>query len=199
MAGGSRRCRRAARDQRAAARRVGGGVGRPVEGAVARVLEGVPQGVHGRREVGQLVEVLLAERLELARALLGEAQAHDAEVVVVLAARDQPGLLGAIDEPDRAVMAQHEVAGDVADGRSARVVMTADGEQQLVLGRGEARGLGVLLAPAQEPAQTGAQLEEPPVVLVGGRGAIAGIVAPRDGGGGTGRSCAIQISRYDIV
>ena len=75
MAGGSRRSgtgepRRAARHERptasAAARGRGGRVGRPVEVAVARVLEGVPQGVHRRREVRELVEVLLAERLELA-------------------------------------------------------------------------------------------------------------------------------------
>ena len=42
---------------------------------------------------------------------------------------------------------------------------------ELVLGRGEARRLGVLLAPAQEPAQAGPQLQEPAVVLVGGRAA----------------------------
>jgi hypothetical protein len=51
--------------------------------------------MHGRREVGQLVEVLLAEGLELTRAVVGEAKAHDAEVVVILAARDQSCLLGA--------------------------------------------------------------------------------------------------------
>jgi hypothetical protein len=124
-------------------------VRRPVEGTPARVLEGVPQGMHGRREVGQLVEVLLAEGLELTRAVVGEAKAHDAEVVVILAARDQSCLLGAIDEADRAVVAQHEIAGDVPDGRSARVVVTADGQQQLVLGGCEARGLGVLLAPVR--------------------------------------------------
>jgi hypothetical protein len=158
-------------------------VGRPVEGTVARVLEGVPQGMHGRREVGQLVEVLLAEGLELACALVGEAQAHDAEVVVILAARDQSSLLGAIDEADRTVVAQDEVAGDIPDGRSARVAVTADGEQQLVLGRCEACGLSVLLAPAQEPAQTGAQLEQAPVVLVGGRGHRGDCGAIASGGG----------------
>ena len=163
---------------------------------MAGVLEGVPQRVHRRREVRELLEVLLAERLELPGALIGEAQAHDAEVVGVLAARDQPGLLGAVDEPDRAVVAQHEVAGDVADRRPARVAVAADGEQQLVLGGREARGLGVLLAPAQEAAQTGAQLQQPSVVLVGGR---------RRHRGGLWRSpvaadgMRISISRYDIV
>src|SRR5690349_4096564 len=102
-------------------------MGRSVEGTMARVLQGVPQGMHGRREVGQLVEVLLAEGRQLASALLGEAQAYDREVVVILAARDQSGLLGAIDEAHRAVVAQHEIAGEVSDGRSARVVVTADG------------------------------------------------------------------------
>ena len=72
---------------------------------------------------------------------------------MILAARDQSSLLGAIDQSDRTVVTQDEVAGDIADGRSARVAVTADGEQQLVLGGREACGLGVLLAPAQEPPQ----------------------------------------------
>ena len=174
-----------------------GGAGRSVEGAVARLLKRVPQGMHGRREVGELVEVLLAEGLELARTLVGEAQTHDAEVVVILAARDQPSLLGAIDQPDRTVVTEDEVAGDIPDGRSARVVMTADGEQQLVLGGGEACGLGVLLAPAQEPPQTGTQFQQPPVVLVGGRGHRGDCGALANGTDGQG--CATWISRYDIV
>ena len=44
--------------------------------------QGVPQGVH-RGEMGELVEVLLAERLELAaRPRSVRLQAYDAEVVV---------------------------------------------------------------------------------------------------------------------
>ena len=67
----------------------GGWVPRTIELALVRVLEGVPQCVHRGGEVSEFLEVLLAERLELARALFGETQAHDAEVVAVLAARDQ--------------------------------------------------------------------------------------------------------------
>jgi hypothetical protein len=136
---------------------------------VASVLEGAPQRVHRRREVRQLLEVLLAERFELACAAIGETQAHDAEVVGVRAARDQSGLLGAVDEPHRAVGAQHEVPGDIADRWSVLIAVTADREQELVLGGRQAGGLGVLLAPAQEPAQAGAELEQPSVVIVGGR------------------------------
>ena len=68
--------------------RVPPAVGVTVAGAF---FEGVPQGVHRGCEVRELLEVLLAERFELPRALVGEAQAYDAEVVGVLAARDQPG------------------------------------------------------------------------------------------------------------
>jgi hypothetical protein len=151
---------------RAAARQ---GAARGVSHRRRRLLRGRPRGRHRGRQVGELLEVLLAERLDLPRPAIGQAQAHDGEVFGVLAARDQPGLLGAIDKPHRAVVAQHEVAGHVADGRPAWVVVAAYREQQLVLGGGQAGGLGVLLAPAQEAAQAGAQLQQAPVVLVGGR------------------------------
>ena len=149
---------------------------------MAGALEGVPQSVHRRCEVRELLEVLLAERLQLLGTPIGEAQSHDAEVVGVLAARDQPGLLGAVDEPHRAVG---------ADRRPPRIAVPANGEQQLVLGGREARGLGVLLTPAQEAAQTAAQFQEASVVLVGGRGRhrLALLRSPR---------YRVTISFYDI-
>ena len=63
-----------------------GRVGRAPRAAVAVLLEGLPEGLHCGGQVGELFEVQFAERLELARALVGEPQAHDAEVVGVLAA-----------------------------------------------------------------------------------------------------------------
>src|SRR5262249_39757715 len=61
----------------------------PVGGRPVRLLERVPQRVHRRREVRQLLEVQLAEPLELLLALVGEVQPDDAQVVRVLAAADQ--------------------------------------------------------------------------------------------------------------
>jgi hypothetical protein len=70
---------------------------------------------------------------------------------------------GPVHEAYRAVMPQHEVTGDVADGRPAIAVVSAHGEQELVLGRGQPGLLRLLLAPMQETAQPGAELQKPPV------------------------------------
>jgi hypothetical protein len=140
----------------------------------ASFLERPPEGVHGRSELAQLLEVLLAEAFELLGAVGSEPETDDAVVLGVLAALDQPGGHGAVDEADRTVMSQQQVVGDVSDGRSGRVVMTADREQELMLGGGEAGGVGVLLAPAQKPPQIRAQLQQPAVVLVGRAGRHCG-------------------------
>jgi hypothetical protein len=107
------------------------------------------------RELG---EVQLAQRVELRGAQVGEPEPHDAAVVGVRDALDQAGVLGAIHEGDGAVVTEQQVAGGLADRRPALVVMAADGQEQLVLGGRDARRLGLLLAPAQEPPQAGAQL-----------------------------------------
>jgi hypothetical protein len=98
--------------------------------------------------VGEFLEVQLAERLQLARAPFGQVQADHALVVCVGAAGYQSGGLGAIDESDGAVVAQQQVVGDVADGRAARVCVAADGEQELMMRRGQAGRLGLPFAPA---------------------------------------------------
>ena len=67
-----------------------------------------------------------------------------------------------LDGPER----NAQVAGDLADGGAAGVVMPADGQQQLVLGRGDPGRLGLLPAPGQEPSQPGAEGEQPLVVVV---------------------------------
>ncbi len=46
----------------------------------------------------------------------GQAQADDPAVARVLLPLHQPGLLGPVDQPHGAVVAQQQVAGDVADG-----------------------------------------------------------------------------------
>ena len=71
----------------------------PVGVVPAVVLEGVPQRVHGRREVGELLEVLFTERLELPSTLIGEAQSHDAEVVGVLGKAISPALAARSTSP----------------------------------------------------------------------------------------------------
>ena len=80
---------------------------------------------------------------------------------------DQAGGFGPVDELDGAVVPEQEDVGDVADRRPARSRLTADGEQQLVLRRGETDRRGLFLAPVQEAAQAGPELEETLVVSVG--------------------------------
>jgi hypothetical protein len=147
-----------------------GGVRGPAAAVGAFVLERLPEGVHGGSEVTELLEMLLAEAFELLCAAGGEPEADDAVVLGVLGALEQPGRDGPVDEADGAVMPEEQVVGDVSDGRSGRVVMTSDREQELMLGGGEASRVGVLLAPAQEAPQIRAQLQQTAVVLVGRAG-----------------------------
>jgi hypothetical protein len=83
-----------------------GGVRGGSRAAVAVAVERLPQRVHRGREMSELLEVLLAERFQLARAPVGQVQAYHALVVRVGAACYQSGGLGAIDESDGAVVAQ---------------------------------------------------------------------------------------------
>ncbi len=84
----------------------------------------------------------------------------------VLHSENQARLDRAIDEPDGTVVSQQERRSHVADGRSAPVIVTADGEQQLMLGGRDPEGLGLLLTPPEEPPELGTELEETPIVGV---------------------------------
>lgn len=61
--------------------------------------------------------------------LLCELETDNPVIGVASVALDQTGGLGTVDEPDGAVMAKEQIVGDLADGRSLGVVMTADGEE----------------------------------------------------------------------
>ena len=79
--------------------------------------------------------MLLAQRSELRRALVGQVQPHDAEAVGVRPALDEAGGGRAVDQADRAVVAEQQAVGDIADGRPAGIRVAADGQQELVLRR----------------------------------------------------------------
>lgn len=83
-------------------------------------------------------------------------------------ASDEAGRRGPVNEPDHAVVAQDEVISELADRRSADIGMASYGEQELMLGRREAGGVGLLLAPVQKPPQARPKLEQMLVVAVGG-------------------------------
>ena len=65
------------------------------------------------------------------------------------------------------MVAHEERLRDLADRRAVPVAMPADREQQLVLHRSEPDRGRLLLAPAQEPAEADAELEEQLVVTIG--------------------------------
>jgi hypothetical protein len=61
--------------------------------------------------------VQLGERFEAAGAVLGERETNGAPVVRVASALDEARSFRAVDEPDRAVVLEQKVAGDIADRR----------------------------------------------------------------------------------
>ena len=93
-----------------------------------------------------------------------EAQSHDTRVIPVDVTNDETGIDRAIDQPDRAVVTQHERIGDVADRRAVRVFGSPDREHELVLGGCHADRDRLLFAPVQEFPDPGAEGEELPVV-----------------------------------
>ena len=117
----------------------------------------------------------LGERFEAACAVLGERETNGAPVVRVASALDEARSFRAVDEPDRAVVLEQEVAGDVADRGTGWIWVAFDREEELVLGGREVLRAGLLLAPAEESAQAGSELEESQVIGI--RGLAAHIVA----------------------
>lgn len=125
-------------------------MGQPHEIAAGRSLrEARPHGLHLGGEPGKLLEVHRRETGEAASSGGGEVHPHDAVIGGVGLATNEARPLSAVDELDRGVMTEQEVVGKVADG--GITVVPPNGKQQLVLCRGETSGLGLLLAPVEEP------------------------------------------------
>ncbi len=91
-------------------------------------------------------------------ALGGRLESHHSLIVVVGPATHETGALGAVDQLDGAVVAQHEVGGNIA--HRGRLAVAADGEEQLVLGAGQPRLFGLTITPVDEPAQAVAEGEK---------------------------------------
>ncbi len=108
------------------------------------------------------------ERREAFTAQSGQGQPHSAWTFVIGAALGEAGGDGAVGELDRAVRAQHEIIGDLSDRRAAPVAVTSNGQQELMLSRGESRRPCLSLAPVQEAPQTRAKFEQLLVGQVGG-------------------------------
>jgi hypothetical protein len=97
-----------------------------------------------------------------------EVEADDARVVGVVPAGDEAGGDAAVDQPNHAVVLEHQMVGNVADGgRPAGVA--ADGEQQLMLRRRKADAVGLFGAPIQELPHGVTERQQAGVVAVGER------------------------------
>lgn len=96
-----------------------------------------------------------------------EPQPHHPVIVVVEPAPNETGAFGTIDEPNGTVMSEHQRLGYFADGRAARSQTSADRQEELVLGRSQPCRNGLFLAPMQEVAQSGSELEQALVIAVG--------------------------------
>jgi len=128
-------------------------------------IETLPQGPKVVGQASQFLHVLRGQPTQSGAALPGERQAHHPTVVGIVAAFDESGSFCPLCQFDRAVMAQQQVSGDVADCRSLRLTVPANGQEQLVLGRGEAGGPCLLLAPMEKLAKPGPECQQPSVLV----------------------------------
>ena len=126
----------------------------------------MPHGTELWPEAVELFEVPLTQLAEPATAEGREGQADDPLVVAIGLAPDQSGRFRPVDELDRAVVPEQEDVGDLPDGRAVAARTPPDGEQELVLRRREADFHGLGLAPVQESAEAGPELEETCVVVI---------------------------------
>ena len=74
-------------------------------------------------------------------------------VLIVSGSDNQTRRVGAVDEPDCAVVEQEQVVGHLSNGRTTRIVVPPYSQEKLVLGGCQTSRLCLLLAPAFEMAQ----------------------------------------------
>ena len=92
-------------------------------------------------------------------------------VRVIADPANQPCRFRPIDQADRAVMALEKVTGDITHRRTAGIGVALDRQEELVLGRCQADGGGLLLAPPEKSPHPGAEFEQQLVVGCTGHGA----------------------------
>ena len=91
---------------------------------------------------------------------LGQVEPHDAVVLVVPQAVHEPCCFGPVHEADNTVVAQEQVIGDLTNGRGGLVAVAPYGQEQLVLGGGQAGRPGLAFAPALEMAEPSTQCQQ---------------------------------------
>ena len=124
------------------------------------VVQPASQVLQGGRKPLQLIKVQRRERLQPLLSVGRQAYPHEPAIRVQLVSDDEAGRLGAVDEFDRAMRTKQQVFGDLADGRTAAVVVPLHCQEQLVLGRTQACRLCLALAPPLESPQVRAESEQ---------------------------------------
>jgi hypothetical protein len=133
---------------------------------VSRLLVRLEEGAENLGQLAEFFEVCHGQGVDPLVAERGESQADEPLVVGVAAAFDEAEVLGAVDESDGAVVADHEGPGDIGDRRAAGVVVASDRQQELVLGRRHAEIGGLFFAEMAEAAQSDPELQNPGELLV---------------------------------
>jgi len=127
--------------------------------ALTGFVEPLPEKAHRAGDAPQLLEMLCGEALESTASVRAQAHPHHPGVVGIGITHDQSGRLRTTDEPDRAVLSQEQMVGDLAHRGSAGIAMAAHGQEQLVLRSGEPSLGGALLTPVQEAPEAVAESE----------------------------------------
>lgn len=102
--------------------------------------------------------------------LHGEPKPDPATVGLVADPLDQTQGVHPVDELAGGVRLDEQLVRDLTDRRARLPGLTTDGQQQLVLGVGEPVGVSRVTAPLVEAPERGPELEQTPVLVIGGHG-----------------------------
>src|SRR5215831_12503348 len=123
--------------------------------------------VQDRGQAVQLDQVSRSQFVQDSLAPVGQPDPDEPAVAGVGGSLHKAGQLRAVDQLDRAVMPQQEVAREVSDGRRRAAGMALDRDQQLMLDMGQPGLSGLVLAPSFEPAQAAAERQQVLEILAG--------------------------------
>jgi hypothetical protein len=115
----------------------------------------------------ELFEMKRGKHLQSLGTLFGEMQTHHPVIVVVSSPSNETCRVGTVDEADGAVVQKEQVVSDLSNGWATRIIVSPYRQQKLMLGRGEARGTSLALAPSLEMAKSGPEGQQASVDLIG--------------------------------
>jgi hypothetical protein len=115
----------------------------------------------------QLDQVSRSQVVEDSLAPAGQPDPDEPAVAGVGGSLHQASRLRAIDQLDRAVMPQQQVAREVSDRRRLGAGMALDRDQELMLDMSQPGLASLILAPPLEPAQAAAERQQVLEILTG--------------------------------